>query len=203
MKLRILVPIFLLLCGCSHHPSPSSIANKRLVDTRIDLALAYMETGNLGRADFHLQRAAQISSESLRYHLAKIHYYELTQQNQKALNSYLSLLKKNKTNPNLLNNFALYQCRHATLKQATELFEKGIRHTTGALTGVIYKNAAICALNHNDYLAAQKLFTKALHYQPDNQEIVHIIEQLKHKKLPLPVINAGSDPSFQPTFNDI
>lgn len=194
MRFLTFLSLLILTAGCATR-QPSSAVTRR-IDTRVDLALAYLKNGNVDRAAFHLQRAKAISPSNLRYQLATAYYYELTDQDEKALTLYNQLLEKNKTNPNVLNNFAQYQCRQNDFIAAETLFDMGIEHSDGSFTGTINKNAGLCALQNNDEQKAQRRLAIAHHYWPNDHEIIALLKQLNNAKSSASGITSWPHSSF-------
>ncbi len=194
MRFLVFISLLVFITGCSTRPSSTTMT--RRIDTRVDLALAYLKKGNFDRAAFHLQRAEAISPSNLRYQLTTTYYYELTGQYEKALHLYNQLLKKNKSNPNVLNNFAQYQCRQGDFTAAETLFNAGIENSDGTFTGTIYKNAGLCALQNNATQKAKKRLTTAQRYWPNDPEIESLLNQLNHNDLSASGIASWSHSSF-------
>lgn len=175
MRFFFFLSLLIFTTGCTIKPPTSEVT--RRTDTRVDLALAYLKNGNFDRAAFHLQRAKAISPSNLRYQLTTAYYYELTGQHKKALALYNQLFKMNKTNPNVLNNFAQYQCRQNNFNAAETLFDMGIKHADGPFTGTINKNAGLCALQNNDEETAQRRLVTAHRYWPNDPEIISLLKR--------------------------
>jgi len=161
-----------LVIGCSNHLDNTS--KKQLVDTRIDLAVAYMKSRNFERAYFHLSRAYKISPNDLRYNLAKIHFFELTKQQDLAYVGYKHLLRSHPNNASVLNNYAMFLCK----KKKTEallLFSKSINNIKNISPSTIYRNAALCAIKLGNKKRAKRYLQQALIYQPDNPELTLLL----------------------------
>ncbi|RQW61046.1 tetratricopeptide repeat protein [Vibrio viridaestus] len=177
MKTLFIIITFSLLIACAARPT--HYTTNHAVDTRVDLAVAYMERDNLERARFHLEKARALSPDNLRFNLAMAQFYQLTQQYDQASQLYGALYTQYRTDASVLNNFAGFECSQKRYAHAMDLFQRAIKSKGNSHVGITYKNAAICAYNHKNILEAKTFFETARQYRPNDKDIQRYQEELQ------------------------
>jgi type IV pilus assembly protein PilF len=178
-----LVPV-MMLAGCI---TTTTSKNKHLSDAHakadaaadnVQLAMAYMQQGNLQRAKEKLDRAAQEDPSNPNVHSVYALYYERLNDQKKAESEFREALRMAPGDPAQLNFYGVYLCRQ---HRVDEGITKMLQVATSPLyrtPEVAFTNVGVCLRTaHRDEEAAGA-FQRALAVRPDYAEAAYQLSDL-------------------------
>ena len=162
----------LFLAGCQSSPSYEGSNGEINLDTGqyenspantfIQLAIAYMEQGQMTVALKYAKRAVQQdASHPDAYNIRGLIYQRLGQYS-KAEHDFRKALSISPNNPRINNTYGSFLCELKKIDKALIYFEKTISHPLYEQKWVPMTNAGICALRVNNLEVAQDYLRKAL-----------------------------------------
>jgi len=135
---------------------------------RLTLGLKYLANGNLERAKFNLDRAAQHAPESPEVLVGLAYYYQQVKEDKLAEEYYQRSLQRAPNDGDNINSYASFLCSKGNYKKAQALFSKAIALADYAGAGGSYENMGICAKRAGNNQFAKESFMKALNYNANS-----------------------------------
>lgn len=180
----------LLLQACQYHTMKSfTQKNKEAAYYNIQLALAYLQQGNIPRAKSKLLTALDLSPNSPETLMAMAYFLEKTHDKKEASAYYKKALSLSPDNGTYLNNYGTFLCRKASYVKAEQYFLKAVKDSHYLYTAEAYENAGLCTAAIPDYVKAKKYFLEALAHDPRRKkslyELVSIDLRQKNPELAL------------------
>lgn len=179
-KARLIVTGFIILSatlsGCvtqsyendSETPVVESDSNNdEIAMTRISLGLGYLKMGNTTQAKLNLEKAKRFSPNLSHVYTAFAHYYEVVAEPELAIKSFEKALTIEPNNPDTLNNYGVFLCRHEKYTASEEKTLKAIAIPTYLMVSQSYENLALCQLKANKFKKADQYFTKSIQHSPN------------------------------------
>lgn len=130
------------------------------------LGIAYLKENRLEIARDKIERALQQNSRDAAVQTAAGLLYERLNEEKRADKAYSTALRLDPKNPEMQNNYAVFQCRRGQHAKGTKLFELAAKNPLYRTPAVAYANAGVCARGANDLPTAEEYFRKALSIQP-------------------------------------
>ncbi|MCW9710033.1 type IV pilus biogenesis/stability protein PilW [Avibacterium sp. 21-586] len=148
MRQYYLVVFFsLLLCACvSPPPSKEEFDKQQAAKARVELGIAYLEQRELTLAKQNLDKALAYAPNYYLVHSALAYFYQLQGDNERAENAYLSALKLDGKQGDVLNNYAVFLCKQGRFAQAYQQFQQALNSPNYYQQTDTYENFALCAL---------------------------------------------------------
>lgn len=193
--LASLVMGLLVLSGCgttSPAPKARAAGGSSLSDTdesprgrariHTDLAVSYMEIGNLGVAlesAVNAQRADP--SYGPAYNVAGLIYAEL-QDDRAAEESFRQALRINERDSDANNNYGAFLCQRKREAEGIKFFLLALRDPLYRTPERSYVNAGICARRRGDTEGAEQFFRSALKSDPNNLHALYQLTDMSYAK---------------------
>lgn len=130
--------------------------------TRIALGLQYLKLGEMSNAKFNLEKALTFSPKLPAAHAAMAYYYQTVDELELAEKSFVKALSYNPNDPDTLNNYGAFLCRVKRFDEAEKTFMKAIKVPSYLKVAESYENAALCALENNQFEKAKSYFASSL-----------------------------------------
>lgn len=130
------------------------------------LGIAYLKQGKLEVARDKIERALSQNSRDAAVQTAAALLYDRLGDERRADRAYSTALRLDARNPDLQNNYAVFQCRRGEHAKGEKLFEQAAKNPLYRTPAVAYTNAGVCARSANDLARAEDYFRKALELQP-------------------------------------
>jgi type IV pilus assembly protein PilF len=145
----------------------------------VQLAIAYMDRGDLPSAKEKLDRALTENPKDPNVHSALAIFYERTGNSSKADSEFKTALGLAPRDPDLLNNYAVYLCQKGRTDEGVRRFEEAAHNALYQTPWAAYTNAGVClrAAKRND--DAAKNFQRALQIRPNFAEAVFQLGELQ------------------------
>ncbi|MBS0395843.1 MAG: type IV pilus biogenesis/stability protein PilW [Proteobacteria bacterium] len=149
-------------------PAPSTEPqNVKAARINAQLAVAYLKENEVSVALEKIEKALGQNSHDAAVQLSAGLVYERLNDLDKADHHYAEALRLEPHNPDMMNNYAVYLCRHDHHAQGQKLFEQAARNPAYQTPEVALSNAGTCARSAKDLPRAEDLFRKALAARPD------------------------------------
>ncbi|QZQ51212.1 type IV pilus biogenesis/stability protein PilW [Erwinia persicina] len=158
---RVAILLMLLLAGCRTSPQQDG-----LVETRIQLGLAYLARGDNEAAHRNLQRALDIAPGDYRSQLAMARYRQQTGDTSRAQQHYRRALKLAAQNRYVLNNYGAFLCGLGQYDAAQRQFSRAMDDSTHGLRADSVENSGYCFLNAGQHEKAYNALTDAVRAEP-------------------------------------
>jgi len=141
--------------------------NNELAMGRITLGLGYLQMGNTSQAKLNLEKAKGFAPNLSEVYTAFAHYYDVVGELKLAINSYEKALSINPENPDTLNNYGVFLCRNEEYAASEKYTLKAIAIPTYLMVSQSYENLALCQLKADEFVKAEKYFTKSIQHSPN------------------------------------
>lgn len=163
---------------------------KKAAELNAQLALGYLEQGDVARAKVKIMRALRLNSRSPTVQSALGYFYEQIKEQKEAEVAYrkairLSRAKDQNEQGPFYNNYGAFLCRLQRYEEAERAFEMALKDKSYPNTGAVYENKGRCALLSGQTTLAKQYLQKALDYEPSSETIRHLIKQIEESsKIP-------------------
>lgn len=131
------------------------------------LAVAYLKQNDVVAARDKIEKALQQNSHDAGVQSSAGLVYERLQEPDKADTHYSAALRLAPNDPDMQNNYAVFQCRRGKWDKGLKLFEQAARNPAYSNPEVSYANAGVCARGAGNLQRAEDLFRKSLNIRSD------------------------------------
>ncbi len=160
----------LLAAGCASRSSGSSLQHSSNAQSaavyNTQLGIAYLNQGELALAKDKLDRAVTQDPDYAEAHSARAMLFQRMGNNDKADAEFRTALRLAHSDPNVVNNYAVYLCQNGRTDEGVKRFEEAAKNPLYRTPEAAYTNAGVClrAAKRDD--AARVQFLKALQAKP-------------------------------------
>jgi type IV pilus assembly protein PilF len=167
-----------LFAACASTPlTGCSVEEKKNADINVQLGVEYMKRGRNDIALSRLQKALTYCPYSGDAHNAIAVLYGRLGMNNEAESHYQQALALKPEASDIHNNYGQFLCQKKQWNPAHKHFLKAIENPIYRTPEIPYTNAALCALQHNDYTTADSYLRKALQH---NTQFPRALYQMAH-----------------------
>ena len=156
--------VFALTACSTLSTEKESRQDKRIADTNIQLAVAYMRSGDYDTALVKLHKALDADPDSATANGTLAILYETIGENELAEKHFKRALYLSPKDPQTHNNYGQYLCRQGAYSQALEQFNMAASEPLYPGLAASLTNAGICAGKIPDAKQAEDYFRKALEH---------------------------------------
>jgi type IV pilus assembly protein PilF len=184
----------LLLTACSS--TSSKVAAEKQHDAaayNVQLGIAYMNQGDLARAQDKLDRAATQDPNSADVHSARATLYARLGEADKADAEFRAALRIAPHDPRMSNNYAVYLCQSGRTDEGVKRLLEAARNPLYTTPEVAYTNAGVCLHTAKRDEQARANFMRALQVQPNFAEAQYQLANLQFEHGEYPAARAGID----------
>ena len=143
-------------------PVAEKVDNIDAAKTRIALGLQYLKVGQMSNAKFNLEKAKTFAPNLSNVHTAFAYYYQLIGENTQAEDAYKKEFKLDSNDADALNNYGTFLCKMKRFDEAEKTLIKAINVPSYLQVAQSYENAALCALENQQYEKAKQYFDQSL-----------------------------------------
>tara|TARA_R110001592_G_scaffold116201_1_gene317323 strand:- start:521 stop:1303 length:783 start_codon:yes stop_codon:yes gene_type:complete len=140
-------------------------------DTRINLALLYLENKQMQQAKENLDTALKYQPDSAKVYRIYAYYYQKVNENEKAENFYKKSLSLDSSNGDTYHNYGTFLCAQGEYEKAEKAFLAAVELPSYTRVARTYANAAICAEEAEDNEKAIFYYQYALSHSPNSIDI--------------------------------
>lgn len=182
MKRPAAMALLALLFSVAAVSAPDSQVDRRkAAEANAQLALAYMEQGDLTTAREKVEKALEQDPDTATTQLAAGFLYDRLGETKKAEGHFEEALELSRNDPNVMNSYAVFLCLKGDRKRGEELLLKAAESPLYRTPEVAYANAGRCARNDGRPQDAEKYFRKALSYKADQPDALFQMAELEHE----------------------
>jgi len=166
-----------LLSACVTSETTTTLSNPHAVavdfdpvaaaQTRIELALLYLQTQQMTQAKDSLDKALQYQPSNAQALGVLAYYYQQVNDEKHAIEYYEKSLLLDPLDPDTQHNYATLLCTQGHYQQAEQAFLKAINTPNYLQTAASYQNAAYCEEAAGDLIKAIDYAKLALSYDPN------------------------------------
>ncbi len=146
------------------------------------LGIGYLQRNRLKLAQQYLGKALAANPKSPTVQ----HYYALLQDrigNKQLAARYFALaVKQDRNNPELLNNYGSFLCKHGAVNRAEMAFLRATANPLYDTPEFAFTNAGICLKKRNNYRRAEGYLSKALSLNPTFPSALYHMAELSHRQ---------------------
>jgi type IV pilus assembly protein PilF len=171
-----LVSLVLMLTGCVTTKTPHLTDTNAVADAAADnvqLAMAYMQQGNLARAKEKLDRAMQEDPSNANLHSVYALFYERINDQKKAESEFREALRLAPGDPGQLNFYGVYLCRQHRVDEGVTKMMQVANNPLYRTPEAAYTNIGVCLLTVHRDEEAETAFRRALAVRPDFAEAAY------------------------------
>ena len=168
--------LILGLAGCVTTQSPRLTDTHAQADAAADntqLALAYMQQGNLSRAKEKLDRALQEDRSNPNVHSVYAQFYERINDQKKAESEFREAMRLAPGDPGQLNFYGVYLCNQHRVDEGVTKMLQVANNPLYRTPEVAYTNVGVCLLTAHRDEEAESAFRRALAVRPEFAEAAY------------------------------
>jgi type IV pilus assembly protein PilF len=167
------VCLLMLVSGCVTTKSPRLSEGHVAADAAADnvqLAMAYMQAGNLARTKEKLDRAMQEDPSNPNLHSVYAMFYERINDQKKAESEFHEALRLAPGDPAQLNFYGVYLCHQNRVDEGVTKLLQVANNPLYRTPEAAYDNIGVCLLTVHRDEEAESAFKRALNARPDYAE---------------------------------
>lgn len=165
--------------GSSQQPE---VDKEQALDTRLQLAVGYLEKGEHERAREHLNKAMEINSRSAELHDVWALLYQKEIEFEAAESHYKKALSYDPTFTRGRNNYGLFLLRLGRVEEAYQQFVKGSEDLDYPKRAELLYKVGVTALKLGHHQEAEKAFTKAAILRPSMSEAYFELAEIAYDR---------------------
>jgi len=177
--LLVLFPVFFIsACVSSETTTTLNTPGQKMsfdpvaaADTRVKLALLYLENKQMQSAKENLDTALKYQPDNAKIYRIYAYYYQQVNENEKARSFYEKALQLDPSNGDTYHNYGTFLCGRGEYKEAEEAFLKAVESPNYTRVARTYANAAICAEKGGFNEKAIYYYQYAISHSPNSNEI--------------------------------
>lgn len=170
MKRELLLMAGIAVATLAHGADPTDSRQPSMVraaNFNTSLAVAYLKQDDVVAARDKIEKAlVQNPKDPLVQSTAGLVYDRLNE-TDKADKYFYAALRLAPNDPDMQNNYAVFECRHGKAEKGIKLFEQAAKNPAYTTPESAYSNAGVCARNAGNIERAEDLFRKALNIRGD------------------------------------
>jgi type IV pilus assembly protein PilF len=159
---------------------------KQAATYNVQLAMAYLSKGDLALAREKIEKALKQDPTNVDAHRAAALLYDRLGDNNRADKEYSTVLRLKPGDPEALNNYGVYLCRHERIDEGEKLFLKAARDPVYKTPESAYTNAGLCMRGAKRYDEAIKYFETALTAKPRYGDALYQMADVNFEQKRLP-----------------
>lgn len=189
MKRFLVLGLFitsLVACSSKSYVETSEGLSERTIDrasaaqSRLALALKYIELEEYQDAKINLDRAFAYQPDSASIHLGYAYYFQQVKENERAEASYEEALDLAPYDGNIRNNYGVFLCSVKRYDEAEIEFLGAIASPRYNKISNSYENAGQCALENSNKKRALTFFKSAFAHNPQKVTLLLLMAELNY-----------------------
>ncbi|HXQ31223.1 MAG TPA: type IV pilus biogenesis/stability protein PilW [Steroidobacteraceae bacterium] len=168
---RLIVLVALVLAAASglaaEKRAPDPDPKQTAARLNAQLAIAYLKQNDVAEARKKIEKALQENDKDPAVQSSAGLVYERLLEPDQADRHYSAALRLAPKDADMVNNYAVFQCRRGNWAKGQKLFEQAANSPSYATPEVAYANAGVCARSAGNLTRAEELFAKALSIRAD------------------------------------
>ncbi len=165
---------FLAGCVTTHSPHLAEVHSKSdAAADNVQLAMAYMQEGNLARAKEKLDRGMSEDPSNPNLHSVYALFYERINDQKKAESEFREAMRLAPGDPDQLNIYGVYLCRQHRVDEGVTKMLQVAKNPLYRTPEAAYDNIGVCLLTAHRDEEAESAFRRALSARPDFAEAAY------------------------------
>jgi type IV pilus assembly protein PilF len=183
MTTRLITTVSLLLAitACSSNPAPPG-KRENAAAINVQLGIAYLHQGNIVLAKEKLDKALEEGPRDPNVHSALALLYDRMNKPAKADEEFRTALRLSPSNPEIVNNYAVYLCRTGRTDEGVKYFMSAAHNALYSTPAAAYTNAGVCLREAHRYDIAAQQFQQALAVRPNYAEAAFQLAELHYQR---------------------
>ncbi|PJG84142.1 type IV pilus biogenesis/stability protein PilW [Caviibacterium pharyngocola] len=146
-KILLISGIIFFLSACVSGSSTNStdFDRRQAAKARVELGLGYLNQGDTALAKLNLDKALSYAPDYYLVHSALAYFYQRQGDTQRAQEAYLSAIKADSQQGDVLNNYGAFLCAQGEYSQAYQQFRQALDTPNYYNQADTYENMALCA----------------------------------------------------------
>lgn len=180
----VIILFFLLLSACVSTETTVTTKNsgagnkmafdpQAAADSRIKLALLYLQKNNMQLAKENIEKALEYKPNDANIYRVFAYYYQRVNEVAKAESLYKKSLSLDSDNPDTYNNYGTFLCKQARYQEAENAFLTALKQATYTAVANTYENAGTCSEKAGATDKAIFYYQYALSHSP-NKSYLHL-----------------------------
>lgn len=150
VKLWLAIMFSLFFSGCVSQPNTAVFNPLQAAKARIELGLGYLAQRNFAQAKLNFDKAFSYAPEYYLVHSALAYFYQAQGDLQLAEQAYLTAIKLDDEQGDVLNNYGAFLCQQGLFEQAYHQFDRALKTVHYYNHADTYENFALCAFSAKD-----------------------------------------------------
>lgn len=172
----------LVVSGCATQAgTTASKAQGSPADIYIDLALAYVQTGQLGFALENAQKAVRADARSANAQATLAYVYFLLNETEQARQHFERARSLSANDPAVRNYYGLYLCSRGDVAGADAEFLAAGRHPDNNTPWIPYINAGLCYEQQGSLVVARERLETALRLNSNSTQAIAALARVERK----------------------
>lgn len=180
-QLAAAAALALLLAAAVAPAEDSQVDMRKAAEANAQLALAYMQQGDLKTAREKLEKALDQDPHTAPTQLAAGFLYDRLGDPKKAESHFEEALKLSRDDPNVVNSYAAFLCLKGDRKRGEALLLQAAASPLFRTPEIAYANAGRCARADGRPKDAEKYYRQALTYKADQLDALFEMADLEHE----------------------
>jgi len=172
-----LLAVGLALGGCASNGGAESAATAGAAN--MQLGSAYLQQGNLPIAKEKLEKAVTQAPRDPAIHGLLAMLYQRLGDDRRAESEYRAALALAPSDPEQLNNYAVFLCGAGRVDEGVRHFQEAARNRLYRTPWAAYTNSGVCLRGARRDAEAEPLFARALQVRPDYAEAAAQLADLR------------------------
>jgi type IV pilus assembly protein PilF len=174
--------VLAVIAGCTSNDHVTTPQPERAAEINLELGIDYLRKGNLQQAKDKIDRSLEQNPRSAKAQSVAGMLYDRLGETSKADGHYQRAVSLEPNNPDIKNNFAVYQCQK-------KRFDRGEKLALEAAANPLYKtpeiallNAGNCARGAGELQRAEETYRRALTIKPRFGEALFQMADLEYQQ---------------------
>ena len=151
-------------------------------DTRVKLALVYLQKNNMQQAKENIEKALEYQPNDADIYRVFAYYYQRVKEVDKAEALYKKSLSLDSENPDTYNNYGTFLCKQERYQEAEKAFLTALKQSSYSAVANTYENAGTCSEKAGDADKAIYYYQYALSHNPNKSYLYLTLANLSISK---------------------
>ena len=172
----------LFLSACVSQTANQDFDKQQAAKARIELGLGYLNQQDMPQAKLNLDRALAHAPDYYLVHSALAYFYQTQGEIDKANSAYLTAIKLDNKQGDVLNNYGAFLCGQNEFNQAYQYFQQALDTPNYYNQADTYENLALCNLGEKNTALFEKNLAQLEKIAPERAvKLSQLFQQIKPK----------------------
>lgn len=162
--------VFGLSACVSHHLSAEELQKREAAKARVEVGIGYLQQGDAAQAKLNFDKALAHAPDYYLVHSALAYFHQQQGNTPAAAKSYLTAIKLDGKQGDVLNNYGAFLCSQGQYPQAYEQFNAALTAPGYYRQADTFENIALCALAEKNTALYQTSLAELAKLEPVRAE---------------------------------